>query len=304
MTGSGFHGPRRDVGHGDRRRPLWTPGGLGTPALDCENFRMRLPSSAHYSRPWRIHELTPDFQLEDVWALPTPGGPDDFPRLVALLAARDPERDSTGITGLLMAVRLRLGRLLGWDDADTGLGTRVPSLRTGCRRTCARSRSRTRSRSSPSTGSTTKPRRRSPTGRCTASCTSAGCRTGPAATVVRWPSWSNGTGCSGRCYLAAIKPIRHLIVYPAMLRRIERSWRDSAEHAPVGRGGAWRPALHAVRRGGRPRPRSGGRGRRQLPAMARLRPAVAPRSRASLAAPPVDRSRLRRRSGSRHGLLL
>jgi hypothetical protein len=43
---------------------------------------MRLPNTAHTSRPWRIHELTPDFRLEDVWALPTPGGPDDFPRLV------------------------------------------------------------------------------------------------------------------------------------------------------------------------------------------------------------------------------
>ena len=34
-----------------------------------------LPDTAHTSRPWRIHELTRDFRLEDVWALPTPGGP-------------------------------------------------------------------------------------------------------------------------------------------------------------------------------------------------------------------------------------
>ncbi|MDF2703344.1 MAG: hypothetical protein K0S10_2290, partial [Rubrobacteraceae bacterium] len=32
--------------------------------------RMRLPNTAHTSRPWRIHELTRDFRLEDVWALP------------------------------------------------------------------------------------------------------------------------------------------------------------------------------------------------------------------------------------------
>ena len=47
---------------------------------------MRLPNTAHTSRPWRIHELTRDFRLEDVWALPTPGGPDDFPRLVEGIA--------------------------------------------------------------------------------------------------------------------------------------------------------------------------------------------------------------------------
>jgi hypothetical protein len=31
---------------------------------------VRLPDSTHAARPWRIHELTPDFRLEDVWALP------------------------------------------------------------------------------------------------------------------------------------------------------------------------------------------------------------------------------------------
>ena len=48
---------------------------------------MRLPNSAHTSRPWRIHQLTRDFRLEDVWALPTPGGPDDFAQLVDGIAS-------------------------------------------------------------------------------------------------------------------------------------------------------------------------------------------------------------------------
>jgi hypothetical protein len=50
---------------------------------------MRLPNTAHTSRPWRIHELAPDFRLEDVWALPTPGGPDDLPRLVSAIFSGD-----------------------------------------------------------------------------------------------------------------------------------------------------------------------------------------------------------------------
>ena len=53
---------------------------------------MRLPNTAHTSRPWRIHELTRDFRLEDVWALPTPGGPDGnseaLERLVVEMYAR------------------------------------------------------------------------------------------------------------------------------------------------------------------------------------------------------------------------
>src|SRR5215211_6244226 len=45
---------------------------------------IRLPNIAHTSRPWRIHELTRNFRLEDVWALPTAGDQPDFARLVRL----------------------------------------------------------------------------------------------------------------------------------------------------------------------------------------------------------------------------
>jgi len=42
---------------------------------------MKLPETAHTSRSWRIQEFTRDFRLYHVWALPTPGGPDNLPRL-------------------------------------------------------------------------------------------------------------------------------------------------------------------------------------------------------------------------------
>jgi hypothetical protein len=90
---------------------------------------MRLPNSAHRSRPWRIHELTPDFRLEDVWALPGTGGPDDFPRLVQFMASFDPSHGSSRAGRLLWSVRWKLGALLGWDDPDAGVGARVPTLR-------------------------------------------------------------------------------------------------------------------------------------------------------------------------------
>ncbi len=84
---------------------------------------MRLPNTAHTSRPWRIHELTRDFRVEDVWALPTPGGPDDFPRLVQLAASLDPSRGSSRAARALFAIRWKLGELFGWDDPDDGLGS-------------------------------------------------------------------------------------------------------------------------------------------------------------------------------------
>src|SRR5215203_539134 len=91
--------------------------------------RMRLPNTAHTSRPWRIHEIARDFRLEDVWALPTPGGPDDFPRLVRQVAAGDPSRSWSGAARALWALRWKVGELLGWDRPDAGLGSRVPTLR-------------------------------------------------------------------------------------------------------------------------------------------------------------------------------
>jgi len=90
---------------------------------------MRLPNSAHTSRPWRIHELTRDFRLEDVWELPTPGGPHDFPRLVQAMASGDPSHASSRAVRTLFAVRWKLGALLGWDGPDAGLASRVPTLR-------------------------------------------------------------------------------------------------------------------------------------------------------------------------------
>ena len=63
-----------------------------------------------------------------MWSLPTPGGPDDFPRLVQGFASGDPSLSSSGAIRTLFAIRLKVGELLGWDGPDAGLGSRVPTL--------------------------------------------------------------------------------------------------------------------------------------------------------------------------------
>lgn len=93
---------------------------------------MRLPTSAHTDLPWRVHEITADFQVEDVWALPTPGGPDDFERLLRTFTTPDPDAPalmSSKVGRFLMALRWKLGALFGWDRDKEGLGTRVRTLR-------------------------------------------------------------------------------------------------------------------------------------------------------------------------------
>ena len=95
---------------------------------------MRLPNTEHISRPGRIHEIAGDFKLEDVWALPTPGGPDDLGRLVRQITSDD-ESDSRMVR-TLFAIRWKLGALQGSVPApEHRLRTRVHQRPHGKRRT-------------------------------------------------------------------------------------------------------------------------------------------------------------------------
>ena len=187
---------------------------------------MRVPNGAHTSRPWRIHELTRDFRLEDVWALPTPGGPDDFPRLVQRIAQANPARSSSCSARMLWALRWQVGELLGWDSRDSGLGSRVPTLRD---------RLPDDLRKHPGPDFDALPF----TSVCLlddefaaeiANATMhgvmhlgwvqdrAGAYRGHMAVLVK------PNGLCGSAYMAAIRPFRHRIVYPALMRDMEREW--------------------------------------------------------------------------------
>jgi uncharacterized protein DUF2867 len=87
---------------------------------------MRLAKTAHTSRPWRVHELTEDFELEDAWELPTPRGPDDLARLLQQFTSSSEE---PVVLRALFALRWELGELFGWDEPGSRVGERVPSLR-------------------------------------------------------------------------------------------------------------------------------------------------------------------------------
>src|SRR5829696_2047720 len=98
---------------------------------------MRLPNAAHVARPWRIHELVRDFRLEDVWALPTPGGRNDFPRLVQQMASGDPAESSSRAARTLWAIRWKVGEALGWDGPDGATVRSGQRFATGYRLICA-----------------------------------------------------------------------------------------------------------------------------------------------------------------------
>ncbi|SCF89102.1 Protein of unknown function [Streptomyces sp. Ncost-T6T-2b] len=74
----------------------------------------RLPDHVHTELPWRIHELTGDFRVEDVWAVRTPGaGPEDFPTLLAAMQASAGPAKAPLPSRFLFAVRRRIGASWG-----------------------------------------------------------------------------------------------------------------------------------------------------------------------------------------------
>jgi hypothetical protein len=166
-----------------------------------------------------------------VWALPTPGGPGDFPLLVRKFFSEDPSRDDSRAARALWAIRWKLGQLLGWDGPDAGLGSRVPTLRNRLPEDLRNAPSGPDLRGLPFTplyllGDEF--------------AAEIANRTMHGVLHLGWvPDQADGyrgqmavlvkpNGLLGAFYMAAIRPFRHLVVYPAMLRQIERDWRGPA----------------------------------------------------------------------------
>jgi hypothetical protein len=192
---------------------------------------MRLPDTAHTSRPWRIHELTSDFRLEDVWALPASGGREDFQRLVRGIAAGSLSQGSSPAVRLLWAIRTKAGELLGWDGPDAGVGSRVPTLRKRLPEDLREAPSGPDFDALPFTSLylledewAGEIANRTVHGVMHLGWVpdGAGRYRGQMAVLVK------PNGLLGAGYMAAINPFRHLIVYPALMRQIGRAWRAGA----------------------------------------------------------------------------
>ena len=213
---------------------------------------MRIPNATHESRPWRIREIAPDFTLEDVWALPVDGGAEDFRTLVETIASFDPANSESLPTRVLWAIRdrlgscFRLGRIStpidgGRDDAagklsipgkkETSLTDRLPD---DLRNTAVD----LRFHSLPF----------APLYRTDVEfAAEVSNRTMHGVMHLAWVDRGEGRyqgqmavyvkprGPLGQGYMALIKPFRHWVVYPALMRQIERGWK--ARVLESGRGG-------------------------------------------------------------------
>ena len=188
---------------------------------------MRLPPTAHTSRPWRIHALAPEFRIEDVWELPCRGGRQDFPRLVALIVSQDISKSPSRAVRALFAVRSQLGALLGWDDPAATARFGTPSLRN---RLAADLRDATLPdfRARPFTPLYLLHDE---------FAAELANRTVHGVLHIGWvPDGTGGFrgqiavlvkphGLLGITYMKAIRPFRHLVVYPTTMPALERAWR-------------------------------------------------------------------------------
>ena len=188
---------------------------------------LRLAKTTHTSRPWRIHDLVRDFRLEDVWALPIHGGAGDFPRLVELAASTDPARSSARPVRALFALRWKIGELLHWDGPDRGVGSRVPTLRD---RLPADLRDAGRGPRLDSLPFSSLYLLDDEWAAEIANGTMHGVMhlgwvpDGSGAYRGEMAVYVKPNGLLGTAYMEAIRPFRHLVVYPLMLREWGRLW--------------------------------------------------------------------------------
>jgi Protein of unknown function (DUF2867) len=199
----------------------------------------RLPNAAHESRPWRIREIVPDFTLEDAWALPVQGGAGDFQALLELMVSSDPANAGSLPTRVLWRLRDRLGSWFGLGRISAPVGSAGPTGKLPI----------------PGTSETSLTVRLPDDLRNTAA--DLDFRSLPFVPLYRtdtefaaeisnqtvhgvmhlaWVDQGEGRyrgqmavyvkprGPLGKGYMALIKPFRYWVVYPALMRQIERAW--------------------------------------------------------------------------------
>ncbi len=196
----------------------------------------RLPISEHSRHAWRIADIAPDFTLIDAWALPAAGSLEDFPRLCHYMASLDAaQNDESRLSNALFSLRNRLGAIFGWDEDEHTLP--IPN----CSENSLYERLPGDLRSDRSTALGGKFRKVFHTDSEWAAEISN--ETVHAVLHLGWVETSKGRfrgqlgvyvknrGRFGGFYMKLIEPFRHRIVYPALMRRIDRDWRAANRKA-------------------------------------------------------------------------
>lgn len=193
-------------------------------------YKARIDVNQHLQHAWRTHTLMPDFDIEDVWRLPTVLTADQSAVLARQTLFSGMEQlTQHGLVGLLFKLRLVLGRRFKWDDQpETRITLRPGSLRERY----AQAEGLTAAQLPPPTGADF-----APVYQFDQECLDelenktvhAALHLGRVPLddtrfTVQLAVYVKPKGTFGRAYMAFIKPFRHWIVYPAIIRMIEQRW--------------------------------------------------------------------------------
>jgi hypothetical protein len=211
-----------------------------------DRHEMKLLEAEHECHPWRIHDLVPDFTLEDVWALPTRGGAEDFEAFLEMFGSFDPTKTKSRPARFLWGFRNRLGAWLDLGEISTAVDGAGELPIPGTAETSLRGRLPPDLRGTEAGLSFDTlpfvPLYR--TDREAAAEVSN--KTVHGVAHLSWVERDEGRyegrmavyvkprGAFGRAYMALIKPFRYLVVYPALMREVEGVWkaREEGEYAP------------------------------------------------------------------------
>ena len=209
---------------------------------------MKLPNSAHDPQRWRIDQIAPDFKLLDVWALPAEGGPDDFPELLDVMRSIDPAGDSVPAKAL-WKLRDEMGKWLGLGrtskSTDHTMDEEVLPIPGAEEVSLA-------DRLPEDLVDTVPPAEFRPESPFTPlyltadeSAAEISNKTVHGILHIAWVENDDGRyqgqmavyvkprGRFGDGYMALIEPFRNWIVYPALMRQIEKAWNSHASREAV-----------------------------------------------------------------------
>lgn len=200
---------------------------------------MRISNDVLQTQRWIIDDVVHDFEVEDVWALPIDGGPDDFAAVIDLMQSMEFPGSAPLPVRLLWGIRDLLGRWFGLGRSSTSAdeaGAWPPVPGTDERSLVGRVPAELRN-TAPVARHSDKPFRplyltdtefadeisnRTMYGVMHLAWVEKGGHRYQAQMTV----YVKPRGAFGAAYMAFIKPFRYAIIYPALMRYLERSWAE------------------------------------------------------------------------------
>jgi len=190
---------------------------------------MRIPGQAHFAHPWRVHTLTPDFELIDAWRFDVRLDQHrDFDAFLETYwdAIRAIERSR------LARTRVVIGRLMGWDDVPNSRPIPGRAEHLVAERLDATDRARNRfaaDERSPLPVAKVRPVYLfddevlyEVSNDTVHALMHVSCARGASPELA---VYIKSRGLFTRLYMAAIWPARHFIIYPSLTADVERRWR-------------------------------------------------------------------------------